>query len=418
MAKAKKLPSGSWRVLAYSHAEPVFDKNGKPVLDKNGKQKQKRIYESFTSDDPSPAGKREAEFAAAEFQMNKEKKVKNSKKEFTKMKLTEAIDEYIKSREILSRSPTTIQDYRCIQRNAFQDLMDMQLEDIDEVIMQEAINIEAKRPSKRNTKNPKPLSAKRLKNEWGLVSAVLHKYRDDFNFNKIELPEVQPRVVELPPAREVLRIVKGTDIELPVLLAAWLSFSMSEVRGLTKSKSIHGDYITINEVIVDVGNTVVRKDMAKNPTRNRRHRIPPYIKGLIDRVEGDNLVTFNGRELYYRWIKLQDINNMDHITFHDLRHLNASVMALLRIPDKYAQERGGWKSDKVMKKIYMQTFSEEREKVDVVIDDYFEKTLGITDDDIDMKKYKAWLTLYDKPENNQSLNEFKTFMQHEMQHEK
>lgn len=38
------------------------------------------------------------------------------------------------------------------------------------------------------------------------------------------------------------------------------------------------------------------------------------------------------------------------MTFHDLRHLNASVMAALRIPDKYAQERGGWKSDKIMKK--------------------------------------------------------------------
>lgn len=415
MAKAKKLPSGSWRALAYSHSEPAFDKNGKPKLDKNGKQKIERKYESFTSDDPSPAGKRQAEFAAAEFQLNKGKS-KKKKKEYAKMKLTEAIDDYIASREALNRSPTTVHDYRCIQRYAFRDLMELQLEDIDELIMQEAINAEAKRPSKRNFKNPKPLSAKRLKNEWGLVSAILHKYRKDFDFSEIELPTIVPRVVELPSASEVLRIIKGTDIELPVLLAAWLSFSMSEVRGLKKSKSIHGDYIMINEVVVDVGNTPVRKDMAKNPTRNRRHRIPPYIKNLIDQVEGDNLVTINGKALYYRWIRLQDANNMDHITFHDLRHLNASIMALLRIPDKYAQERGGWKSDKVMKQVYMQTFSEEREKVDIVIDDYFEKELRIKNEDIDIKKYKAWLTLYEKSENNQSLKEFNYFMQHEMQH--
>lgn len=50
-------------------------------------------------------------------------------------------------------------------------------------------------------------------------------------------------------------------------------------------------------------------------------------------------------------------------------------MALLRIPDKYAQERGGWKSDKVMKNIYMQTFSEEREKVDDIIDGYFDRLM-------------------------------------------
>lgn len=65
------------------------------------------------------------------------------------------------------------------------------------------------------------------------------------------------------------------------------------------------------------------------------------------------------------------------MTFHDLRHLNASIMALLRIPDKYAQERGGWSSDRVMKRVYTHTFSEEREKVDETIDHYFEDLLGV-----------------------------------------
>jgi len=191
---------------------------------------------------------------------------------------------------------------------------------------------------------------------------------------------------------------------------------ISYARGLTKSKSIYGDYITINEVVVDVGSVSVRKEMAKNPTRNRRHKIPTYIKKLIDQVEGDVLVPINGKALYYRWIRLQDKNDMEHITFHDLRHLNASIMALLRIPDKYAQERGGWKSDQIMKQVYMQTFSEEREKVDIVIDDYFEKIVGTTDENIDIAKYNAWLILYGKSENDESFNEFKSFMQHEMQH--
>lgn len=367
MATARKLPSGSWRCLAYSHTEKVYDA-------KTGKIKDKRIYESFTSDIPGPKGKREAEAAAAMFQLNKGKNPPPTKKrtDYGDMTLAEAIDAYIENRIALQRSPTTIQDYRCIKKNAFQDLMDTKLKDLDEDILQEAINVESRRPSGRNPKNPTPLSAKRLQNEWGLISAVLHKYRKGINFDELELPKIPPRIVELPTAQEVMRIVKGTDIELPVLLAMWLSFSMSEVRGLTKSKSISGDYITIREVVVDVNGKEVRKDMAKNPTRNRKHRIPPYIKQLIDEVEGDRLVQMSGKTLYHRWIRLQDENGMEHITFHDLRHLNASVMALLRIPDKYAQERGGWKSDKVMKNIYMQTFSSEREKVDNIIDSYFE----------------------------------------------
>lgn len=91
-------------------------------------------------------------------------------------------------------------------------------------------------------------------------------------------------------------------------------------------------------------------------------------------------------------------------------------MDMLRIPDKYAMERGGWKSDNVMKKVYTHTFSDEREKVDLIIDGYFEKTLGIKEYDVDMKKYKAWLLLYEKTDNVEALNEFKIFMQHEMQH--
>lgn len=360
MAKAKKLPSGKYRCLAFSHTERVFDP-------KTGKTKDKRVYVSFTREK-----RKEAELAAAQFQAGRTPAALKKRQEYGDMTLTEAIDLYIGSRELLGRSPTTIQDYRCIQRNGFQDLMQTKLKDMDEVILQEAIQVEAGRPVNCRTKEPHPISAKRLKNEWGLVSAVLHKYADRINYDVFELPRITPRRVELPPAKDVLHMVKGTDIELPVLLAMWLSFSMSEVRGLTKSRSISGDYLTIREVVVDVGGEPHRKDMAKNETRNRRHRIPPYIMGLIDKVEGDDLVPMSGRALYHRWIRIQDEHGMDHITFHDLRHLNASVMALLRIPDKYAQERGGWKSDKVMKDIYMQTFSEERERVDDMIDGYFE----------------------------------------------
>ena len=38
MATAKKLPSGSWRCLVYSHTERIFDT-------KSGTWKDKRIYE-------------------------------------------------------------------------------------------------------------------------------------------------------------------------------------------------------------------------------------------------------------------------------------------------------------------------------------------------------------------------------------
>lgn len=363
MPVAKKLPSGSWRCQVFSHFEDT--------VGRDGKVKKKRKYKSFTCDDPSRAGKTKAEKAALDFLATRDKPGAKKRMDACNMTLSQAIDKYIENRKTLNRSITTIEEYECTRKTGFQDLMTLPLKDIDEVILQEAINMESRRP---NLKSPKTtISAKRLKNEWGLVRAAISKYRKDLPFEDIELPKVIPRVVELPSAQQVLAAVRGTTIELAVLLAMWLSFSMSEVLGLTKSKSISSDgqYLTIREVIVTTRNGPYRKEIAKNETRNRRHRIPEYIRQLIDKVEGDALVPITGNALYRRWIRIQDANGLDHITFHDLRHLSASIMALLRVPDKYAQERGGWKSDQVMKKIYMQTFSESRIAVDDMIDDYF-----------------------------------------------
>ena len=52
-------------------------------------------------------------------------------------------------------------------------------------------------------------------------------------------------------------------------------------------------------------------------------------------------------------------------------------MLQLHVPDKYAMARGKWKTDATMKRVYQETFSKERKRVDRMIDVYFE---DITDD--------------------------------------
>lgn len=359
MATAKKLPSGSWRCLAYSHT----DENGK------------RIYKSFTSDDPSPRGRKEAEAAAAQFQLQTaaEKKKSHSAGEKT---VEEAVDEYIAGREKAGRSPTTIQGYRSMKKEMFPDLMGTRLRDLSEDLLQGAVREEARRTVSRSG-GRKTISAKCLKNEWGLVSSALHRSWPQSKLWNIDLPRIEQRSVELPTVEVVLDLVRGSEIELPVLLAMWLSFSMSEIRGLTKSGSISkdGKYISINQVMVVVDNQDLVKPDAKVPTRKRTHRIPGHIKKLIDAVPGDVLVPMTPNAIYKRWVRLQKGAGLDPVSFHDLRAVSASVMALLRVPDKYAQERGGWKTDTVMKRTYMQTFSPERVKVDDTIDKYFEQHL-------------------------------------------
>jgi integrase len=59
------------------------------------------------------------------------------------------------------------------------------------------------------------------------------------------------------------------------------------------------------------------------------------------------------------------------VTFHELRHINASVMHMLGVPDKYAMERGGWSTDGVLKSVYQHTFDTKRREIDRQINDYF-----------------------------------------------
>lgn len=401
MARKKKgeLPSGNVRRKVYDHSEPVFDDAGRPVLDSSGKPKLKKIYVSITAETAAEANRLVAEYKIR----------KNYHPALCDMTLYEAIDKYISiSDNILSQS--TIRGYRTIQRNAFRSIISIKISKLSTEMLKEAVNTESKRTTGK--KNPKPISAKTISNEYGLISAVLNTYVPTLDTN-IKLPQIEHNQHELSTPDVIYDMVKDTEMELPVMLAMWLSFTASEILGLTKSKSISsdGEFITIKEVIVkDEHGKEVTKNKGKQPTRDRTLRIPEYIKGLIEAVPGDRLVPLTGAALTQRWAKLVKKADIPHMTFHDLRHVNASIMTILNIPDKYAQERGGWKTDNIMKSTYMQTFSKQREEVDQRVDNYmydviFNKSSGL----IQSKKYKCWLELFDKKDTPANKRNFKKF---------
>ena len=101
--------------------------------------------------------------------------------------------------------------------------------------------------------------------------------------------------------------------------------------------------------------------------------MPKYILDLISALPQDQeyITILTGQAISKRLNKLLANNGIEGLSFHGLRHMNASIMVALGIPDKYAMERGGWSTDHVMKSVYQHTFSKEREAVDDKIDDFF-----------------------------------------------
>ena len=353
--KAKKLPSGSWRVQVYA-----------------GMEDGKRQYVSFTADT-----KAEAEYQATHFRKDLKK---NTAKKRSDMTVSEAIDAYLELSELLS--PTTIAGYNKIKRTAFVDLMDVPVKKLDSNMMQAAINRECRRRSERTGK---PLSAKTVKNNYGLIASALKTICG--TTYAVKLPTVQHKNKELPTPEEIIRTVKGTEIELPCLLAMWLSFSMSEIRGI-KCSAVKNGYITIDKVVVDVDNVPIVKATAKTDTRIRRQACPGYIMELIKNQDtfkeykktGEDrlLIDMPGYIIKNRYKALMKKAGMD-ITFHDLRHVFASVMLnVLNIPEKIVQEEGGWKTPHIMKSVYSNTFTDSRKQADKLRDEFFVQNLNAT----------------------------------------
>ena len=352
MSKARKLPSGSWNVQVY---------DGK---DADGR----KHWTSFTA--PTKA---EAEFLAAEYRTGRKKK-----KAPDELTVGNVVDRYIALSEPVL-SPTSVRSYKFIRAHAFPALMAMKVSAPDELTVQEAVNVELSRPGSRDGR---PRSPKTVRSEWGLVSSAMKRICGVSFAPK--LPPVQRRVKELPDPALVIEAVRGSDVELPSLLALWLSFSMSEIRGLTCS-CVHDGAIFIRQTAVQVGSLEVIKPTAKAPTRLRKHVLPRYLLELIQNTDAYQnyaqtgsdgpLVPLTRNVIYKHFVRLCSERGLQ-LSFHDLRHLSASVMLMLGVPEKYAMERGGWKTPHVMKAVYQHTFSSERERVDARINDYFEAIMA------------------------------------------
>lgn len=204
MATAHKLPSGSWRVQVYAGKGP------------DGR----RQYRSFTA-----LTKKEAEYMAAQFSL----RYKEISRDATSMTLAEAMDKYMASKDGIL-SPSTLRGYDIIRRNHLKGLMDIRLNRITPAMVQEAINLESKpyRDERGREHIPTPKS---VRNIHGLLSAVLREYYPDLRLNTT-LPQKQrteQRYLEPEEIGVLMNAIKGDEMEVPILLALWLSLRSSEI---------------------------------------------------------------------------------------------------------------------------------------------------------------------------------------------
>jgi integrase len=64
---------------------------------------------------------------------------------------------------------------------------------------------------------------------------------------------------------------------------------------------------------------------------------------------------------------------LPHFRMHDLRHYAASILHAIGIPDQYIMDRGGWRTDNVMKNVYRDALDDVSVRMNRKVVNYFGK---------------------------------------------
>lgn len=282
--------------------------------------------------------------------------------------LSDAIDAYVDSRRG-TVSPSTIASYKKIQRLRFQSLMDKEIAALNPMLLQAAITSEIR----------SGLSAKTVKDAYCFIKTVLCFHKVDIDFDLISMPKVQPSPYSTLTPEEIAVLLKacaGDPCELPILLALWLGLRRSEIIALEKSDfDFRRGTVTIHAAIVqDENNEYVEKG-TKTASSARTLSCPKYIIDKVRPLPDGKIYTHHPHYILKCLHRLCEEHDLPPVRFHDLRHVNASIMLLLNTPDKYAMERGGWNTKETMTGRYQHTYDSEKKAVDDKINEYFERLL-------------------------------------------
>lgn len=316
--KIRRLPSGNYNAVLYI---------GK---DANGKQ----IRKSFTAPDRQTVRKMVAEYEAA------------AEEPEDAPTLLDAISDYIEAKKAVL-SPYSIRGYKNIETvlkrlPAASVACDSPISDYQNIV---------------NTLATMGKSPKTIRNYAGLISSAV-KFAG-YPAPDLTLPQKQKKEIFIPDEKmmkEVLAAAKGTELEVPIALGM-MGLRRGEVCAVT-AEDLQKNTLHISKAAVQIGNDVT----TKSPKTFESDRIIEIPANVAKQIRQKGYATdLKPSVLSDRfWIFLRD-NGFPHFRFHDLRHFFASYCHnVLKLSDAQIQHLGGWKTDNVMKTVYIQSMNDKK----------------------------------------------------------
>ena len=328
MPNARKLPSGNYNCLVFSHYDYSTGK-------------KKKIYESFTA--PTAA---EAEMMAAEWKASR-------KSRGTDITVAEAIERYIAAKTAVL-SPSTIRGYRSYQRTAFDKIGAVKLRQLDAETVQIWISCVSAAHSPKTTRNI-----------YGLLSSALNMFLPGTTFC-VALPAKRKQQYNLPPDEDIQKLLTyirtysgGAELWIALMLAYYYGLRRGEICALT-SEDLEGDVLTISkDVVMDENKQWITKNIPKTADSFRSLRLSGAVLEALKEKHG-HFITCNPDALLSRFKRAIKAAGIKPFNFHILRHCYASRAAVMGVPDIYVAKMGGWKpGSPILKQVYQNALDKE-----------------------------------------------------------
>lgn len=336
--KPRKLPSGSWNVRVIVGQDP----SGKP------------IYKSITE-----KKRKDAVYKASIVRMDKDD-----------MTVSQMVMAYISQKDSVL-SPNTYRGYMGIFRANIDGSIfgEQRISLLTNSIVQRWVSDLAK------TSSPKT-----VKNCYSLFSASLKMFYPRLVFT-VKLPQVMRRKLHTPSTSEINEILSSAkeynyELYKAILIGAVGMMRQGEIAALTaedcdfKRNTIH---VYKAQAYTQAGQFIIKPP--KNESSNRVIVMPEFVMKLLPK-EG-KLVDLNIMQISSYFRKLMAKTDLPHFRFHDLRHYAASIAASSSVGASVEtiKARGGWASDSMMKRVYIDQIGDEVDKDTKAITNYFAQYL-------------------------------------------
>lgn len=219
---------------------------------------------------------------------------------------------------------------------------------------------------RRGKPQEKLMSPKTVRNYVMIIEAVLRAH--GVELQGLKLPQKKKTRLSIPEnelVTQLLSEVEGTELEVPVLLAAFGPMRRGEICALRMED------IDFETGVVHVSRSMVMDEdgfwRVKAPKTEAGDRYIHFPREVIDKIQQKGyVVKCNPDTLTKRFIRTLNRHDLPHFRFHDLRHFSASFQIALGIPPEYVMERGGWQTPGTMQRYIHALDQQRREMADNV----------------------------------------------------